>query len=56
LVRRSERRQAATASWRLGPVAAGRQAVVDMGKLDAELCIIEPVFCDGEFGVLEDGK
>jgi hypothetical protein len=31
-------------------VGSGRQAVQTMGSVDADVFIIEPVYCDGEFG------
>ena len=32
----------------LKPIGRGREAVETMDKLDADVFIIEPVFCDGE--------
>jgi len=37
----------------LKPVAFGRQAVAAINDLDADVFIIEPVFCDGEFGSVD---
>ena len=37
----------------LKPISCGREAVKTMGKLDADVFIIEPVFCDGEFGSVD---
>jgi hypothetical protein len=37
----------------LNPVGCGREAVKKMDELDADLFIIEPVFCDGEFGSVD---
>jgi hypothetical protein len=37
----------------LKPVARGRDAVETIDKLDADVFIIEPVFCDGEFGCVD---
>jgi len=37
----------------LDPIARGREAVKAMHKLDADLFVIEPVFCDGEFGSVD---
>ena len=34
----------------------GRQAVTRMGEIDADIFIIEPVFCDGEFGCADVGR
>ena len=34
----------------LKPIACGREAVRTIDKLDADVFIVEPVFCDGEFG------
>lgn len=37
----------------LEPIACGREAVKAMNRLDADLFIVEPVFCDGEFGSVD---
>lgn len=37
----------------LKPVGRAREAVNAMGKMDADVFIIEPVFCDGEFGSVD---
>jgi hypothetical protein len=37
----------------LKPVGCGRRAVAMMDDLDADVFIIEPVFCDGEFGSVD---
>jgi len=37
----------------LKPVGCGRRAVAAMDELDADVFIIEPVFCDGEFGSVD---
>jgi hypothetical protein len=37
----------------LRPVGSGRNAVKTMDDLDADVYIIEPVFCDGEFGCVD---
>lgn len=37
----------------LKPVGSGRNAVERMDDLDADVYIIEPVFCDGEFGSVD---
>ena len=31
----------------------GRSAVEDIGRLDGDIVIVEPVFCDGDFGILD---
>jgi hypothetical protein len=40
----------------LKPLGTGRQAVKAMDQLDADVFIIEPVFCDGEFGSVNVAK
>jgi hypothetical protein len=37
----------------LKPIGCGRAAANTINKLDADLFIIEPVFCDGEFGSID---
>jgi len=37
----------------LKPIGRGREAVMTMDNLDADVFIIEPVFCDGEFGSVD---
>ena len=37
----------------LEPVACGRDAMEKMDDIDADVCIIEPVFCDGHFGCVD---
>jgi len=37
----------------LKPIACGRDAVKAIDKLDADVFIVEPVFCDGEFGCVD---
>jgi hypothetical protein len=37
----------------LKPIGRGREAAETMDKLDADVFIIEPVFCDGEFGSVD---
>jgi hypothetical protein len=37
----------------LKPIGRGRAAVGAMREWDADVCIIEPVFCDGEFGTVD---
>src|SRR5688572_4759548 len=37
----------------LKPIGRGREAVKTMDNLDADVFIIEPVFCDGEFGSVD---
>src|SRR5262249_33655624 len=34
-------------------VGRGREAVNRMQRIDADILVIEPVFCDGEFGCVE---
>ena len=40
----------------LKPVGCGREAVRRIDKLDADVFIVEPVFCDGEFGSLDPAR
>jgi hypothetical protein len=37
----------------LKPVGCGREAARAIDKLDADVFIVEPVFCDGEFGCVD---
>jgi hypothetical protein len=37
----------------LKPIGCGRDAVKTIDKLDADVFIVEPVFCDGEFGCVD---
>jgi len=37
----------------LKPIGCGREAVKRIDSLDADVFIIEPVFCDGEFGSID---
>jgi hypothetical protein len=37
----------------LQPIGRGRAAVTTMSEWDADVFIIEPVFCDGEFGAVD---
>jgi hypothetical protein len=37
----------------LKPIGCGREAVTAVGKLDADVFVVEPVFCDGEFGCVD---
>jgi hypothetical protein len=37
----------------LKPIGCGREAVKAIDKLDADVFIVEPVFCDGEFGCVD---
>ena len=37
----------------LAPAGRGRSAVDDMTHLDGDIVIVEPVFCDGDYGVVD---
>jgi len=37
----------------LKPIGSGREAVNNIDKPDADVFIVEPVFCDGEFGCVD---